>query len=168
MEWDVLAGRWKQLKGAAKEKWGELTDDDLLEIEGARDKLAGKLQQRYGYAKAEAEKQADDWSARLADDGGVTSDEARDAAAARQAARASGDSGVLSEVVEGWRDMAGSLKEKWGALTDADLDEAEGRADRLAAKLQEKYGYAKEEAERQVEAWTDQARRALKSRRDAG
>ncbi len=148
MEWDVLAGRWKQLKGAAKEKWGDLTDDDLLEIEGKRDKLAGKLQQRYGYAKAEAEKQADDWSARLADDGGVTADEVRHAREKAEAA--------WTNVKGGWREMVGSLKQKWGELTDDDLAEAEGARDRLVGKLQQKYGYAKEEAEREVDAWARQ------------
>ena len=57
MNRDVLQGNWKQLKGNIKERWGKLTDDDLTVIEGKRDKLAGKLRERYGYAKEQAEKE---------------------------------------------------------------------------------------------------------------
>lgn len=57
MNWDQVAGDWKQLKGKIKEKWGKLTDDELNTIEGNRDRLAGKLQEKYGIAKEEAEKQ---------------------------------------------------------------------------------------------------------------
>ena len=51
MDWNRVEGNWKQFKGAAKEKWGKLTDDDLNVIEGRREQLEGKLQQRYGFAK---------------------------------------------------------------------------------------------------------------------
>src|ERR1700753_4000293 len=61
MDWNRLAGHWKQFKGAAKEKWGKLTDDDLNVIEGRREQLEGKLQQRYGYAKDQVRKDVDDW-----------------------------------------------------------------------------------------------------------
>jgi uncharacterized protein YjbJ (UPF0337 family) len=58
MNKDVMEGNWKQLKGKIKEKWGNLTDDDLSIIEGRRDQLAGRLQERYGLAIEEAERQA--------------------------------------------------------------------------------------------------------------
>jgi uncharacterized protein YjbJ (UPF0337 family) len=61
MNWDQVEGKWKQLKGSAKEKWGKLTDDDLDVIAGRQDKLVGKLQERYGIARDEAEKQCDAW-----------------------------------------------------------------------------------------------------------
>jgi len=51
MDWNRVEGNWKQFKGSAKEKWGKLTDDDLNVIEGRREQLEGKLQQRYGFAK---------------------------------------------------------------------------------------------------------------------
>jgi uncharacterized protein YjbJ (UPF0337 family) len=51
MNEDILKGKWKQIRGSVKETWGKLTDDDLDQIEGASDKLAGKLQERYGYSK---------------------------------------------------------------------------------------------------------------------
>jgi uncharacterized protein YjbJ (UPF0337 family) len=56
---DILKGKWKQLRGSVKEKWGELTDDELDQIEGRRDQLVGKLQEKYGYTRMEAEKQID-------------------------------------------------------------------------------------------------------------
>jgi uncharacterized protein YjbJ (UPF0337 family) len=61
MNWDQLEGNWKQLKGTVKQQWGKLTDNDLEYIAGKRDKFAGKLQERYGLAKEEAEKKADEW-----------------------------------------------------------------------------------------------------------
>ena len=61
MNWDTVAGNWKQVKGKVKEQWGKLTDDDLLEIEGRRDQLVGKIQSRYGITKEEAEAQVGTW-----------------------------------------------------------------------------------------------------------
>ena len=66
MNWDRVEGNWKQFKGKVKEKWGQLTDDDLTAINGNREQLEGKLQERYGYAKDQARKEVDDWySSRL-------------------------------------------------------------------------------------------------------
>jgi uncharacterized protein YjbJ (UPF0337 family) len=61
MNWDQIEGKWKQMKGSVKQKWGKLTDDDLDYIAGSRDKFVGRLQERYGVAKEEAQKQADEW-----------------------------------------------------------------------------------------------------------
>jgi len=61
MNWDRIGGNWKQFKGKAKEKWGDLTDDDLDKVGGKRDQLVGKIQERYGIAKDKAEKQVDEW-----------------------------------------------------------------------------------------------------------
>ncbi len=63
MAQDMLKGAWKQMKGSVKKQWGKLTDDDLMQIDGNKDMLIGKLQQRYGYSKAEAEKNYDQWVA---------------------------------------------------------------------------------------------------------
>jgi uncharacterized protein YjbJ (UPF0337 family) len=57
MNEDVLKGQWKQLVGSVKQQWGKLTDDELTEIDGNREKLLGKLQERYGYARNEAEQE---------------------------------------------------------------------------------------------------------------
>lgn len=62
MNWDDVKGKWKQVTGSAKSKWGELTDDDMQQIDGERDKMVGKIQERYGIGKEEAEKQVDDWA----------------------------------------------------------------------------------------------------------
>jgi uncharacterized protein YjbJ (UPF0337 family) len=61
MNWDQIAGDWKQFTGKAKEKWGKLTDNDLTTVAGKRDQLAGLLQQRYGYAKDQVEKELDEF-----------------------------------------------------------------------------------------------------------
>ena len=62
MNWDQVEGNWKQLKGQVKQKWGKLTDDDMSLLNGKKDELVGRIQERYGIAKDEAERQVDDWS----------------------------------------------------------------------------------------------------------
>lgn len=57
MNWDTVKGNWRVLKGRAREKWGELTDDDLDQIAGKRDVLLGTLQERYGRTKEAAEEE---------------------------------------------------------------------------------------------------------------
>ena len=61
MNWDRVQGNWKQFSGKVKEKWGQLTDDDLTQINGNREQLEGKLQARYGYAKDQVKKDVDTW-----------------------------------------------------------------------------------------------------------
>jgi uncharacterized protein YjbJ (UPF0337 family) len=62
MNWDQIEGKWKQLKGSAREKWGDLTNDDLEFIAGHRDRLVGRLQERYGYLREDAQRRADEWA----------------------------------------------------------------------------------------------------------
>jgi uncharacterized protein YjbJ (UPF0337 family) len=62
MNWDQLEGKWKQYSGKVKEKWGKLNDDDLEVVRGRRDQLVGKIQERYGIVKQEAEKQVDEFA----------------------------------------------------------------------------------------------------------
>jgi len=61
MNWDRIEGNWKQFKGKVKAQWGKLTDDQLDVIAGNRDQLVGKVQESYGIAKDEAERQVSDW-----------------------------------------------------------------------------------------------------------
>ncbi|MEO8559466.1 MAG: CsbD family protein [Rhodospirillales bacterium] len=61
MNWDRIEGQWKQLKGTVKQKWGKLTDDDLSFINGKRDELVGHIQERYGVARDDADRQVKDW-----------------------------------------------------------------------------------------------------------
>jgi len=64
MNTDTLRGKWKQLKGKARQKWGKLTDDDLDRISGSRDELIGVLRERYGKSREEIEKEVDSWESR--------------------------------------------------------------------------------------------------------
>lgn len=61
MNQNILEGKWMQLKGSLREKWGEFTDDELDQIAGKRDRLAGMLQEKYGYTELEAEREIDDF-----------------------------------------------------------------------------------------------------------
>ena len=65
MNEDKIKGRWKQLTGKLKTKWGKLTDDDLTVADGNREYLAGKLQERYGIAREEAERQIEEFDRQL-------------------------------------------------------------------------------------------------------
>src|SRR5690606_4886377 len=62
MNSDTLKGQWKQLKGKVQEAWGDLTDDEWEQMRGSRDQFVGKLQERYGYARERAEREADDFA----------------------------------------------------------------------------------------------------------
>lgn len=63
--WDMIAGKWKQAKGEVQKQWGKLTDDDLAQVEGDREKLAGRIQERYGMTKEEANREIDEWADRI-------------------------------------------------------------------------------------------------------
>lgn len=65
MNWDEIRGNWKEYAGKVQEKWGQLTDDDIDAIAGRRTRLAGKLEERYGYAKHEVRKELDDFAGKL-------------------------------------------------------------------------------------------------------
>jgi uncharacterized protein YjbJ (UPF0337 family) len=65
MNWDQIEGNWKQMTGHVQKQWGKLTDDDLARIKGSERELAGKIQERYGISKEEAERQLRDWQNRL-------------------------------------------------------------------------------------------------------
>ncbi len=65
MNKDQIAGNWKQLTGKVKEQWGKLTDDDLTAVEGKRDQLVGRIQERYGVAREKAEDEVSRWERSL-------------------------------------------------------------------------------------------------------
>ncbi len=65
MNRDEIEGKWKQLKGRAKEQWGDLTDDELDQAEGRRDRMVGLLQEKYGKTRDDAEREVDSWMSRL-------------------------------------------------------------------------------------------------------
>ncbi len=64
MNADILKGKWKELTGGLKQKWGKLTDDDITNIEGQEEKLLGILQKRYGYTRDQAEREYDEFMSR--------------------------------------------------------------------------------------------------------
>lgn len=61
MNSDEMHGKWNQFKGAVKQKWGKLTDDDIKQVEGNRDILVGKIQERYGITREKAEQEFNEW-----------------------------------------------------------------------------------------------------------
>ncbi len=63
--WDKIKGNWKQFTGEVRERWGELTDDEVAEMKGEREQLAGKIQERYGVAREEANRQIDEWADKI-------------------------------------------------------------------------------------------------------
>ncbi len=65
MNQDIIYGKWKQLKGSLEARWGTLTDDDLDRLEGNQQVLAGRIQERYGVARDEAEKQVREFETSL-------------------------------------------------------------------------------------------------------
>ncbi|TVR21598.1 MAG: CsbD family protein [Anaerolineaceae bacterium] len=65
MNWDKIKGHWTQTVGDVRKQWGELTEDEVEQIAGDRDKLLGKLQERYGMAREEANRQIDEWAEKL-------------------------------------------------------------------------------------------------------
>jgi uncharacterized protein YjbJ (UPF0337 family) len=67
MNWNRVEGNWRQFTGQAREKWGELTEDELAQVDGRRDRLAGLLQERYGIAQDEANRRIDEWADNLKD-----------------------------------------------------------------------------------------------------
>jgi uncharacterized protein YjbJ (UPF0337 family) len=74
MNWDRIEGQWKQVKGSVKERWGKLTDDDLNVVGGKKDQLVGRIQERYGIAKDEAQKQVEEWNRTLPEDNQAEAD----------------------------------------------------------------------------------------------
>ena len=79
MNRDHFKGLWHQFKGEAKKQWGKLTDDDLQMVRGKRDQLVGKIQERYGIAKDEAERQVDEFSRTYDSDESTTREKIRSA-----------------------------------------------------------------------------------------
>jgi uncharacterized protein YjbJ (UPF0337 family) len=65
MNWDQIEGNWKQFKGKARQQWGKLTDDELDQMQGQREQLIGRVQERYGVAREEAERQVKQWETGL-------------------------------------------------------------------------------------------------------
>ncbi|AQS46784.1 MULTISPECIES: CsbD family protein [Thioclava] len=65
MNWDQIKGNWNEMKGKARENWGELTDDELQEAAGHREQMVGLIQKKYGKTKEDAEREVDTWSSSI-------------------------------------------------------------------------------------------------------
>jgi uncharacterized protein YjbJ (UPF0337 family) len=65
MNWDQIEGKWEQYKGSARQRWGDLTDDEVQQAKGDRERLVGLVQERYGKAREEAEREVADWQQSL-------------------------------------------------------------------------------------------------------
>lgn len=128
MNEDILKGKWRQIKGSIQERWGELTNDELDQINGEREQIVGKLQEKYGYTREKAEKELDEHLSNTAQNfNGV---------------------GINEDMLKGkWRQFKGAVQERWGELTNDDLDQINGEREQIIGKLQERYGYAREKAE---------------------
>jgi uncharacterized protein YjbJ (UPF0337 family) len=72
MNKDIFEGNWRQFQGQVKQTWGKLTDDDMTYIEGSRDKLIGKLQERYGWTREQANKEIDERMKQLGGTSGMS------------------------------------------------------------------------------------------------
>ncbi|NKI88855.1 uncharacterized protein YjbJ (UPF0337 family) [Hymenobacter sp. 1B] len=114
-------GNWNQLKGAAKQKWGNLTDDDLTYSEGKQDEWFGRLQEKTG----ETIDDIKNWFSNTTNDA---------------SAAATGNSTELKARGD-WNQIKGQAKQKWGNLTDNDLDYEDGKQDEWYGRLQEKTGH---------------------------
>ena len=115
-------GNWTQLKGAAKQKWSNLTDDDLTYTEGKQDEWLGRLQEKTGDTIGSIKH----WFSN------TTSDASAAATGHSTELKARGD----------WNQIKGEAKQKWGTLTDDDLDYEDGKQDEWYGRLQEKTGHA--------------------------
>ncbi len=120
-------GHWNQIKGKFKEKFGKLTDDDLIKISGKRDELVGKLQILYGLNKEKIDQQIREI------ENAFYSDELRNH----------------------WNQLQAKLKQKWNALTEDDIQRIKGKSDQLIAQLQERYHFNREKAEAEFHAFID-------------
>ncbi len=137
MNEDILKGKWRQFKGGIQEKWGEFTDDELDQINGEREQFLGKLQEKYGYGRDKAEKELNSYLDSVSHNTNGTHN-------------GNGQNGASmnEDVLKGkWRQFKGNIQERWGELTNDELDQIDGEREQMIGKLQEKYGYSREKAQ---------------------
>ncbi len=123
---DVIIGNWKQLKGKIQQKWANITDDDILKMKGSAIELEGKLQERHGYSKEQAQKEV------------------------KEFLEQNPEMPRKDVIIGNWKQFKGKVQQKWAKLTDDEVLKMKGSAIELEGKLQEKYGYSKEQAQQEV------------------
>ncbi len=133
MNTDQIEGKWKQLKGSFREKWGDITDDQLEQAAGKKDQLAGLLQEKYGMTKEKAESALDKWSSQPEDHPTYEA--------------------IWNNVQGKWTELVGHFKESYGKTIDDDLKESKGQREVLAGMIQREYNVSRGEAFDMVDDW---------------
>lgn len=126
---DILTGKWNQLAGQAKITWGKLTDDEIAQIAGNKDILLGKLQEKYGWTKEEAESQISDFYENIKSQFEDKKDDAENL----------------------WDSLVTKAKTLWADFNDEDLAEIKKDKDALLEKIATKYEITKEDAMKKIE-----------------
>lgn len=133
MNKEEFEGKWNQVKGSFREKWGDLTDDQIEVAAGKKDQLVGLLQENYGMSKEKAEIAFDNWMKRSDGEDKLEA--------------------VWHTVQGKWTEMLGYFKEEYGKTVDDDLTESKGRRDVLAGLVQREYNVSRGEAYEMVDDW---------------
>jgi len=120
-------GHWNQIKGKLKEKFGKLTENDLMKIDGKKDQLIGKLETLYGTNREQIERQIREIEFAF----------------------------YAEELRIHWEQLKGKLKQKWHDLTEDDIQRIKGNSDKLIAQLQQRLDLDKAEAEEEFHAFID-------------
>lgn len=120
-------GHWNEIKGKLKEKFGKLTDNDLMRINGKKEELVGHLEKLYGLNKEKIDHQLKEI------ENAFYSDELRNH----------------------WEQLQSKLKQKWNALTEDDIQRIKGKSDQLIAQLQERYHFDRTKAEAEFHAFIE-------------
>lgn len=133
MNKDQLEGKWKQMKGSFREKWGDITDDQYEEAAGKKDKMVGLLQEHYGMSKEKADIAIDNWVSKSEDSDTCET--------------------IWNQVQGRWTELVGHFKEEYGQTVDDELAESKGRRDVLTGMIQRKYNVSLGEAQEMVDDW---------------
>lgn len=140
MDKNQFQGHWNILKGKFKEKFGKLTDNDLMKISGKRDELVGKLQTYYSMNKEKVEEQIREI------ENAYYSDELRNH----------------------WNEIQSKLKQKWNALTEDDIQRIKGKSDQLISQLQARYHFDRQKAENEFHLFIESLSSFTKEKVGAG
>jgi len=142
----ILAGKWKQLRGAIKKEWADIADADLDAVEGEWEAAIGLLQAKYGFAKVEAERRLLDVISKLQQPELLETD----VTPGRREPAVPQDQEGADVLAEKWKELRSQIKQQWSEVTESQLEAVDGQWDRMIGLLQETYGYARLEAERRL------------------
>ena len=142
----ILAGKWKQLRGAIKKEWADIADADLDAVEGEWENMIGLLQTKYGFAKVEAERRLLDVASKFQQPELLETESETD----RREPAVPQDQDGADALADKWKELRHEIKQQWSDIAESQLDAVDGQWDRMIGLLQETYGYAKLEAERRL------------------